>query len=276
MNQEIMEKPIVFYNHSQQLIGVLHTPHPLTAPCPAVVFFHGFTGTKVEPHRIFVKAARRLASVGFYALRFDFRGSGDSGGDFSEMTIGGEISDAIRAIDVLTAMKGVDAGRIGVLGLSMGGCVAACISGQDGRVKSTVLWAPLSDDPPDVMQALLTGYANRPNPDEASADYNGNAIGQAFFGELPQVKPSTQIQKFSGSLLVIHGDSDETVPVAHGQRYYELMKGRDALTEIEIIPQANHTFNAKAWEDVVITRSVDWFQRTLSEVQVIGEDQKPR
>ncbi len=35
----------------------------------------------------------------FYALCFDFRGFGDSEGAFSEMTIGGEISGAIKSID---------------------------------------------------------------------------------------------------------------------------------------------------------------------------------
>ena len=259
-----MEKPIVFYNYGQQLIGMLHTPDDVTSLCPTVVFFHGFTATKVEPHRIFVKTARKLASAGFYAFRFDFRGSGDSEGDFSEMTIGGEISDAIKSIDVLTGMEGADADRIGVLGLSMGGSVAACVSGQDARVKSTVLWAPLSDDPPDNLQAMMAAYANLPNPDEGFVDcWNGNTVGKAFFEELPQIKPSQEIQRFSGPLLIVHGDADETVPVTHGQRYYELMKDRDTPTEIEVIPQADHTFNAKAWEDAVIDRSVDWFQRTL-------------
>ena len=76
------ERPIVFYNKGQQLNGILHSPVACAALCPAVVFFHGFTGTKVEPHRIFVKTARELAAIGFYALRFDFRGSGDSEGIF--------------------------------------------------------------------------------------------------------------------------------------------------------------------------------------------------
>ena len=262
----MIEKPIVFYNHGQQLIGMLHTPDQVRVPCPAVVFFHGFTGTKAEPHRIFVKTARKLTSLGFYAFRFDFRGCGDSEGDFTEMTISGEISDASRSIDVLTTIEGVDANRIGVLGLSMGGCVAACVSGQDARVKSTVLWSPVSDEPPDLLQTMLGAYANRPNPaDEAFVDFwNGNTVGRAFFEELPHIKPSKQIQAFSGPLLILHGDNDETIPVIYGKRYYELMKDRDALTEIEVISQADHTFNAKAWEDVVITRSINWFQQTLS------------
>ena len=258
-----MERPVVFYNQEQQINGILHSPVGCDAPCPAVVFFHGFTGTKVEPHRIFVKTARELAAIGFYVLRFDFRGSGDSGGDFSDMTIGGEISDAIKSIDVLTAMPGVDIDRIGILGLSMGGCVAACVSGQDTRVKSTVMWAPLSDDPPARKQEILERSKNTPTPEEIALA-NPNIVGKAFYEELPDISPSVAIQEFTGTLLVIHGSGDDVVPVSHGKRYYELMRERDALTALEIIDKADHTFNAVAWEQAVIAKSIAWFQQTLA------------
>ena len=259
----MIEKPVVFYNQGQQLNGILHSPTGYETPCPAVAFFHGFTGTKVEPHRIFVKTARELAAIGFYVLRFDFRGSGDSAGDFSEMTIGGEVSDAIKSIDVLTAMQGVDPGRIGILGLSMGGCVAAFVSGQDARVKSTVMWAPLSDDPPDRKQEILERVKHTPTPEEI-AQLNPNIVGKAFYEELPRISPSVTLQQFTGALLVIHGSGDDVVPVSHGRRYYELMRERDALTELEIVDKADHTFNTVAWEQAVIARSVAWFQRTLA------------
>ena len=258
-----MERPIVFYNKGQQLNGILHSPVNCDTLCPAVAFFHGFTGTKVEPHRIFVKTARELANAGFYALRFDFRGSGDSAGDFSEMTIGGEISDAIKSIDILSAMQGVDPERIGILGLSMGGCVAACVSGQDTRVKSTVMWAPLSDDPPDRKQEILARSKHTPTPEEI-AQLNPNIVGQAFYEELPEISPSALIQQFTGALLVIHGSGDDVVPVSHGKRYYERMRRRDAWTALEIIDKGDHTFNTVASEQAVIAKSVDWFQRTLA------------
>ncbi len=258
-----MERPIVFYNQDQQINGILHSPTDCEAPCPAVAFFHGFTGTKVEPHRIFVKTARELAAIGFYVLRFDFRGSGDSEGDFSEMTIGGEVSDAVKSIDVLTAMPGVDADRIGILGLSMGGCVAAFVSGQDARVKSTVMWAPLSDDPPDRKNEILERAKSTPTPEEIALA-NPNIVGKAFYEELSEISPSAAIQAFTGALLVIHGSADDVVPVSHGKRYYELMRGRDAPTELEIIDQGDHTFNTVASEQAVIAKSVAWFQKTLA------------
>ena len=259
----MIERPVVFYNQGQQINGILHAPTSHDAPCPAVAFFHGFTGTKVEPHRIFVKTARELAAIGFYVLRFDFRGCGDSEGDFTEMTIGGEVSDAIKSIDVLTAMPGVDPERIGILGLSMGGCVAAFVSGQDARVKSTVMWAPLSDDPPDRKNEILERVKNTPTPEEMAL-LNPNIVGKAFYEELPKISPSETIQAFTGALLVIHGSGDDVVPVSHGKRYYELMRERDAPTALEIIDTADHTFNAVAWEQAVIAKSVAWFQQTLA------------
>lgn len=258
-----MERPIVFYNQDQQINGILHSPMDYDAPCPAVAFFHGFTGTKVEPHRIFVKTARELAAIGFYVLRFDFRGSGDSEGDFSEMTIGGEVSDAVKSIDVLTAMPGVDTDRIGILGLSMGGCVAAFVSGQDARVKSTVMWAPLSDDPPDRKNEILERVKNPPTPEEIALA-NPNLVGKAFYEELSEISPSATLQAFTGALLVIHGSADDVVPVSHGKRYYELMCERDAPTELEIIDKGDHTFNTVASEQAVIAKSVAWFQKTLA------------
>lgn len=62
-----MERQIVFENAGQKLYGMLHLPDRVDRP-PAVALFHGFTGTKIEPHRIFVKMARELMSNGIAAL----------------------------------------------------------------------------------------------------------------------------------------------------------------------------------------------------------------
>lgn len=139
-----MEKPVVLENLGQQMIGMLHLPE-VPGPVPAVAIYHGFTGTKIEPHRIFVKMARALNALGIAAVRFDFRGSGDSEGDFADMTVTGEISDAVKILDFLAGLPEVDASRLGILGLSMGGAVAATVAGIDERVKSLTLWSAVAD-----------------------------------------------------------------------------------------------------------------------------------
>ena len=57
---------------------------------PGVVLFHGFTGDRMESHWLFVKCSRALARAGIASLRFDFYGSGESEGEFSEVTLQGE------------------------------------------------------------------------------------------------------------------------------------------------------------------------------------------
>lgn len=136
-----MEKLIVFEVAGEPLVGMLHVPTGVRKRRPAVLFFHGFTGNKVEAHRLFVKMARALAQAGIVAFRFDFRGSGDSDGDFSRMTISQELEDAQAALAFLRARREVNPERMGVIGFSMGGLVAAEILGENKSLRAGVLWA---------------------------------------------------------------------------------------------------------------------------------------
>ena len=139
-----MIKPIVFENLDQQLVGILYTPIDLRFKdkSPGIVMLHGFTGNKAESHRLFVQVARKLCANGYNVLRFDFRGSGDSDGEFEDMTVQGEISDAKTAISFLMKQKTVDKSMVGVLGLSLGGRVASILATEDKRVRFVVLYSP--------------------------------------------------------------------------------------------------------------------------------------
>lgn len=83
---------------------------------PTVVFLTGFRsdmmGTKAE----FLASSCALAAQNY--LRFDYRGHGQSGGAFEDGTIGLWLSDALAAIDALTA------GPLVLIGSSMGGWIA--------------------------------------------------------------------------------------------------------------------------------------------------------
>lgn len=241
-----MERPIVFENEGQQLIGVLHMPGS-ESPAPGVVLCHGFTGTKAEAHFIFTKLARALAAAGIAAFRFDFRGSGDSGGAFEDMTIGGEISDALRALNILAEQPGIDRERLGILGLSLGGCVAACASGRSDLVKATVLWAPVHD--PDVQFARLSGVSY---PYEVSG---GMSIGKAFVDELVDIDPIAELARSRGPALVLHGSEDGTIPVELSKAFVS--------AEREVVDGADHTFANAQHERHVIERTVGWFVESL-------------
>jgi len=224
---------------------------------------HGFTGTSVEPHRIFVTTARHLAQQGFYVLRFDFRGSGQSEGDFADMTYRGEVSDALIAISCLGAQANVDSNKIGVLGLSLGGAVACHVAGCRSNVKSVVLWAPatslnrlaekLAKEMLNLSQELTIGYV----------DWSGSRVGPKFMQQLGEEKPAVELLRFDGPILIIHGDNDEAVPIVNSQALNNILQERQKTAELIIIEGADHTFNSVKWEQEVIQATVDWFEKTL-------------
>ncbi len=94
-----MIKPVTFKNEEQKLVGILHVPIGMKRgeKASGIAMFHGFTGNRTEAHRLFIHVARALSDSGFVVLRFDFRGSGDSDGEFDDMTVPGEVSDAGEA-----------------------------------------------------------------------------------------------------------------------------------------------------------------------------------
>lgn len=254
-----MEIPVVFKSQGRQVVGMLHMPVRRKGQIPVVVFFHGFTGTKVESHRIFVKMARVLAGVGIAALRFDFRGAGDSEGDFSSMTLSGELKDARAALRFVRTLPQVDKTRIGVLGLSFGGAVAALLLGKDPGILAAALWSPVTR-PDDMIRRNTTRVTVRQLKEMGCVDYGGNAVGKAFLEDAPKYQPLKAITKTRASILLVHGDADEKVPVKSSHECEAVLKKAGRTVVKHIVPGADHTYKSLAWETQVIELTLEWFR----------------
>jgi alpha/beta superfamily hydrolase len=215
---------------------------------------HGFTGHKAETHRLFVDAARDFARHGMAVLRFDFRGSGDSGGEFRDMTVSGEIEDALAALDYLCLRPEIDSDHVGVLGLSLGGCVAACVAGRDDRVSALALWAAMAH-PERLCDRLAPGFGGD------VLDMEGWALGRAFFDDIPHVRPLEEVRRYQGPSLVVHGTADEGVPPSEASDYRLALGGRCGL---HMVAGANHVFSSLAFKGEVINLSRDFLCEALA------------
>lgn len=248
-----MEKLIDFDVMGKRLYGMLHLPEG-SVPAPGVVFCHGFTGNRIEAHRLFVKAARWLARRGIAAMRFDFRGSGESEGDFEEMTVSGEIEDALSAISFMRSLPEVDGRRIGMIGLSLGGCVTACAASRDGNITSIALWSAVSR--PWELFRTAWGDSIPQMEEKGWVDIGGLKLGKDFIEDLKRIDPLSEIEGYKGSVLIIHGSEDLAVPLANAQDYYEKVRGERRLY---IVQGADHVFSRVDWEEEVIKLTADWF-----------------
>jgi alpha/beta superfamily hydrolase len=101
---------------------LLH-PHPL----------HG--GTKGT--RLIYQLAKALAAAGFRVVRFDFRGAGDSDGEYGAGA--GELEDAARALAWLSGESGQTPA---VVGFSFGGAVAVALAHGNPVSKLVLIAAP--------------------------------------------------------------------------------------------------------------------------------------
>ncbi len=254
-----MEIPVTFKNEGQQIIGIMHIPDG-DGKFPGVILFHGCTGNKAEAHWIFVKLARRLCEEGFCVLRFDFRNSCDSEGSFENMTISGEISDGLRAVDFMKGRDKVDPDRIGILGLSLGGCVAACVAGRSRDVKTVVLWSAVGRPEEDFGRLLRD---RRIEPTEFPVEVNGFLFGRDFWEELPYVHPLKEIRLVRGPVLIISGSEDRSVSPRRSEEYQEVLEEYALRCERIVIEGADHTFTGVEHERLVIEETVNWFKRTL-------------
>jgi pimeloyl-ACP methyl ester carboxylesterase len=84
-----------------------------------------------------IDRAAALAGEGFGVLLLDVRGHGGSGGEANLMGWYGEL-DVRPGIDYLLARSDVRDGRVGVVGMSMGGQQAVAAAGDDARIRAVV------------------------------------------------------------------------------------------------------------------------------------------
>ena len=273
------EYPLSFEVSGERIFGMLHLPIDTSIPRPCVLMMHGFTGTSIEPHRLFVTMARSFADAGIAALRFDFRGSGQSEGVFSDMTLTRELEDALAAIAVLEGRSDViDRARTGILGLSMGGLMAALTAGTVD-VKALALWAPAT---PEVMLghftderrnssfiagAFAAGFPGQEFPigmrfDAPSGhmDMGGNPVSKEFFIDALNHDSLGMVKNHAGFALIVHGTADPTVPFAVGQQYAAALEERATLHAID---GAGHTFESIPHHNEALKVTLEFFQRSL-------------
>lgn len=95
----------------------------------------------INSHRALRQLAARLAEAGFPVLRFDYYGCGDSAGEAEQGSITRWLEDISTAIAELRARAGVS--EVCVIGLRLGGTLAALAGSRRRDFESLVLWDPV-------------------------------------------------------------------------------------------------------------------------------------
>ncbi len=171
------EVEVTFSHRGITLAGTLSLPAE-RGPHPAVILITG-SGPQNRDSEIpglpgyapFRWIAEYLTARGIAVLRYDDRGVGASEGEFASATLTDFAADAEAALDYLLRRPEIDLTRIGILGHSEGGMVAATVAARRPEVAFVVSLAGIAVTGYEtlVRQVELILLAAGQNPDEAAA-----------------------------------------------------------------------------------------------------------
>ncbi|HEU4965022.1 MAG TPA: alpha/beta fold hydrolase [Bacilli bacterium] len=246
-----MQQAVTLEVRGLTMRGMAHVPEATIAgreKVPTVILYHGFGGNMLGKHRMFLKLCRELERIGFASYRFDFIGSGESDGNFEEMTVSHEIEEAHAIFDYVKSRPHVDSERIIVLGISMGGLVAGIVAAERPQeVDKLVLLCPAGD-----VQTVFKPYAlpYLQHPHLQVVDMEGDLVGRAFAEEVVEMDVFGRSKGYAGPVLLVHGTADPLVPFQTSELYKQHCYGDQAT--IHPITGADHTFNKHEWEREMI------------------------
>lgn len=220
---------------SLKLAGVLETP--ADEPLASAVFAHCFTCSK--DLKATVRVSRQLASLGFLTLRFDFRGVGDSQGQFKDSNFQTNVADLCSAIDWLAETH--QPPRL-LIGHSLGGAAAMAVAARAGSIES----GPLSQlaalvtlaSPSDTSH--LADFLLSQNPAIEAAGVGDVSIGGKAWPISMQLIESlrhsdleTQLSQIRMPHLILHAPEDATVAYHHAQRLLQRSGGLTSLISLD-------------------------------------------
>ncbi|WP_026473704.1 S9 family peptidase [Alkaliflexus imshenetskii] len=204
-----------------------------TKKYPLVLMIHG------GPHGIFGDSfhfrwnSQLFAAPGYIAAMPNFHGSTSFGNNFT-MSIHGShanqpFEDIMKATDYLIERGLVDETKMAATGGSYGGYMVSWIAGHTDRYAALVNHAGVYD--------LHLQFAS---------DYSGNRAYQyggspwENFDQLNANNPAQFAHNFKTPMLVIHGELDYRVPVAHGFLVYGIYRSMGLDSRLVYFPDENH------------------------------------
>ena len=142
----MQEEQVTIGGKAGRLYGVLYRPDE--ASRGSFVFCDPMFEERKSANRAMVEAARHLCGEGWTVLRFDYRGCGDSPGEFTDFCPADWVSDIESAATFLWKAghghSGPGGGNRGLLGLRLGATLAVQAAVRLPQVDRLVLWEPAS------------------------------------------------------------------------------------------------------------------------------------
>ena len=179
-------------------------------PRPAVAIVHGWESNRGRS----MAHIRYLHAAGFHCLVIDTRGHGDNPPEKLPVNVPEFAADAAAAARWLAARPEVSA--VGLLGHSMGGAGVIVAAASDPTVRAVVALSAPADLVRMTRHSFTLAQLHIPGPIAIPLAWLTARLMLAPRGHsLDQASASANAARYHGPLLLMHGEDDRGVPVAH-------------------------------------------------------------
>ncbi|MGB8376526.1 MAG: alpha/beta fold hydrolase [Salegentibacter sp.] len=171
------EEEVVFENAKDNihLAGTFTKPNG-EGKFPVVVLISGSgrhdRDGSIPTHKPFLVLSDYLTRQGIAVLRFDDRGFGKSGGDFSKATTADFAQDVLSAVQYLKSRQDIAPDHIGLIGHSEGGIIAPLAANQSADISFIVTLAATGIPGSEVTVLQSKSLRSFPVPDEELFEEN--------------------------------------------------------------------------------------------------------
>ena len=210
--------------------------------CPIAVISHGFMANQMfsQIH------AQNLAKMGYAAFCFDFCGGtlvGSSDGDSTDMSVLTEAEDLKAVIEFAKSQSYTDENELILLGCSQGGFVSAIVAAEmKEEVDALILLYPALCIPDDARSGEMMFAKFDPQNVPETFWCGPMKLGRRYVTDVIEMDPYEIINQYTGKVLIIHGNQDETVDISYALRAVETYSQAGADVEMKIIDEGGHMF----------------------------------
>ena len=266
------DEAVKFGSNGVTLAGTISKPAtPPAGRLPAIVLASGSGAPDRDGVAFGIpitgQMADALADAGFLVLRYDKRGSGQSGGRPGTAALTDYAEDLRAAVHYLADRKDVEPKRIAVVGHSEGGAVALMAADRDRRIAAVVVVAangitgselvlaqqrhlldrmPLTPEQRqeriDLQKKINDAVVSGKGIDQLPANVRSQ-VDNPEFQSLLANDPAKIVPKVKQPMLIVQGELDTQVEPANADRLAQLAqtrKGKESTTAVVKVPGVNH------------------------------------
>jgi pimeloyl-ACP methyl ester carboxylesterase len=218
-----------------------------------LVLCHGMESTRGGTKQAAI--AQRFVPAGFNVLRFDFSFVGDSEGEYEDLTVSGEVDDALGALDF---MHEFGASECTLVGSSLGGLVALLAAAQASHLVTRIaVIAAVAD-----TRIFTDGLSDKQVADwraRGRRRVGSGFLKPGFYDDVVRIDAPRVLQSLAMPVLVMHGEDDDVVPFAHADIIRRNVAGP---CKVEKFAGVGHRFEEPGALDKLLQVLARWLTRT--------------